>query len=212
MRSLVVAVYRVAMIRCCSSADFHPSTARGRRFTRGRDVSRITAVSDRDSSTTPSPSPLSAFSSPFSCSQAPLCCGVCGRLRMCSTCSVSRYSRTVKDRANKATPVHPSKATSFLLEKRPEPPEEWVASAWKTRRIRAGKAPPPVRASKATWGSAQALRWSAGGFLKLLPSMTTVWAWCSSRSMAADAMRSSRNSGYHSSRARLLVRMIDPRS
>ncbi len=42
--------------------------------------------------------------------------------------------------------------------------------------------------------------------------MTTVCAWCSSRSIAADAIRSSRKSGYHSSSARFEVISSDPRS
>ena len=40
--------------------------------------------------------------------------------------------------------------------------------------------------------------------------MTTTCAWCRSRSIAADAISSSRKSGCHSSKARFDVMIIEP--
>ena len=52
----------------------------------------------------------------------------------------------------------------------------------------------------------------AGGFRYECPSRTMTCAWWSSRSIAADAISSSRNMGYHSSSARFEVMTIAPRS
>ena len=94
-----------------------------------------------------------------------------------------------------------------------DPPSERV-SVWKRGIIRSGKAT-GTRLEKARRQFGQ--RDPPGyffpsGFRKDLPSMTTVWAWCRSRSMAALASSSSTNKGGHSSRSRLLVRIMDPRS
>ena len=42
--------------------------------------------------------------------------------------------------------------------------------------------------------------------------MTTMWLWCSSLSIAAEAISPSRKGGYHSSSARFDVEIIEPRS
>lgn len=59
--------------------------------------------------------------------------------------------------------------------------------------------------------SYEALR-ADGGLRKEWPSISTTWARWSSRSMAAEAMSSSRNRGYHSSTARFEVSTMAPRS
>ena len=51
-----------------------------------------------------------------------------------------------------------------------------------------------------------------GALRKDLPSMTTTCEWCNSLSIAALARRASPKSGAHSSKARLEVTIMDPRS
>lgn len=117
----------------------------------------------------------------------------------------------VKDRPCWSTPVRPSRSTADAAGRYaprackpgPSAAEKERGGARKKCGLSSAKQGHPPRADQ---------RRRAGGLRKECPSMTTTWAWWSRRSIAADAISSSRKSGYHSSSARFDVITVELRS